>query len=165
MCCGICNPKVRPTSSAEARWNPLNKTESNQHDPLQCVLDYTVKYVRSIESNVQNPLMNPTTKGAVKSCVSWQPCEGQKRTFENTSVIRLIWNGDSSPTLAQKVFFLFSPWLGVLDPMHLDSIKLHGDWVAKCQSLCSSAFQKLFHLFIIALIGKRPGVERESTRQ
>ena len=39
----------------------------NQHDPLQCVLDYIVKYIHSIERNIQNPLKNPNTKGAMKS--------------------------------------------------------------------------------------------------
>ncbi len=49
---------------------------------------------------------------------------------------------------AEKVFFLFSPWLEVLDPLHLDSIKLRNDWVAKCQSLCSLEIQKLFHILL-----------------
>lgn len=139
-------------------------TESNQYDPLQCVWDDIVKYTHSIESNIQNPLMNPTTKGAMKSSVSWQPCKGRKRRYETTSIIKhkVFEMGILHP---QKVFFLFPPWLEVLDLMHLDSIKLHSDWVAKCWSLCSSAPQKLFNLFIIALIGKRPGVESESTRQ
>lgn len=49
--------------------------------------------------------------------------------------------------------------------MHLDSIKLYSDWLQSAGVFVLQQSQKLFHLFITALISMRPGVERESMKQ
>lgn len=92
-----------------------------------------------------------------------------KKKTKNKNGARLLnsfLNKDSSPISKQKVsFFCFAHQQTLLDSMHFDSIKLYGDWVANCPSLCSSAVPRLFRLFITALIGMGPGVESESVQQ